>query len=309
MPVPQTLPEIKNAILRDTLDTLLEASTWTRVDRSAWLAINKATAATLAEVDEEDVPSEGDLPIPFASDNIHVHCGLNPSQQQLYSLVVVDATQPVYDGDVPPDDRFDNNKEVTVDVTQYVAPVEVFPTYGKEAMKKVTVSLDNIPEIEANKAATINVSSYTEPVEVIPTVGKDGMAKATVTLSHVPSGNVPNFFNDTIPGFILKATPDAEGYPYYGVYADGTYVPSLAELANAQFFVPAYHGGNHDDVYRTGSTATIPHNTIFGYVDDNDFTVTDGKITLKRYAGDSGIEYYIETATLYLNNCMASAGS
>ena len=309
MPVPQTLPEIKNAILRDTLDTLLEASTWVRVGRSAYLYINKATAATLAEIDEEDVPSEGDLPIPFASDNIHVHCGLDGGTQK-YSLVVVDATQPVYDGDVPPDDRFDNNKEVTVDVAQYVAPVEVFPTYGKEAMKKVTVSLDNIPEIEANKAATINVSSYTEPVEVIPTVGKDGMAKATVTLSHVPSGNVPNFFSDTIPGFLLKDNPDSEAtYPYYGVYADGTYVPSLAELANAQFFVPAYHGDNRDTAYRRGSTATIPHNEIFSYADDNDFTVTDGKITLKSYPGDSGTEYLIETATLYLNNCMASSGS
>lgn len=212
MPVPQTLPEIKNAILRDTLDTLLEASTWTRVDRSAWLAINKVTAATLAEVDEDDVPSEGDLPIPFASDNIHVHCGLSPSQQQLYSLVVVDATQPVYDGDVPPDDRFDNNKEVTVDVSQYVAPVEVFPTYGKEAMKKVTVSLDNIPEIEADKAAAINVSSYTEPVEITPTVGKDGMAKATVTLSNIPLGGASVTFyawsfEDNSPYFTLSSTP------------------------------------------------------------------------------------------------------
>lgn len=94
-----TLLEIKNNVLRGTLDTLLAAATWTRAGstRSAWLAINKATAATVAEVDEEDVPSEGDLPISYASDNIHVHCGLSPDEQQLYSLVVVDVTQPIYE--------------------------------------------------------------------------------------------------------------------------------------------------------------------------------------------------------------------
>lgn len=302
MPVPQTLPEIKNSILRDTLDTLLEASTWIRVDHSAYLYINKATAATLAEIDEDDVPSEGDLPIPFASDNIHVHCGVDGGTQK-YSLVVVDATQPVYDGDVPPDDRFDNNKEVTVDVSQYVAPVEVFPTYGKEAMKKVTVSLDNIPEIEADKAAAINVASYTEPVEVTPTIGKDGMAKATVTLSHIPSGNVPNFFNDTIPGFLLKRDPSDEGIPVIAVYPDGTYVSAVNEVPNAKFIVHMNHGGATDWCYRKDSSSEIPNDPYVEYKNNEDFTVTDGKITL------FDIEYYIEAATLYLNNCMTSSGS
>lgn len=94
-----TLLEIKNNVLRSTLDTLLAATTWTRSGstRSAWLAINKATAATVAEVDEEDVPSEGDLSISYASDNIYVHCGLSPDEQQLYSLVVVDVTKPIYE--------------------------------------------------------------------------------------------------------------------------------------------------------------------------------------------------------------------
>ena len=54
MSTPQTLPEIKNAILSDTLNVLLDASTWVRVGHSAYLYINKATAATLAEVEEDD---------------------------------------------------------------------------------------------------------------------------------------------------------------------------------------------------------------------------------------------------------------
>lgn len=81
----------------------------------------------------------------------------------------------------------EDNKAATIDVSAYTDPVEVTPTQGKDGMKKVTVTLDNIPQIEANKAQTIDVSQYTEPVEITPTSGKDGMAKATVTLSNIPS--------------------------------------------------------------------------------------------------------------------------
>ena len=133
MSTTQTLPEIKNAILSDTLNVLLGASTWVRVGRSAYLYINKATAATLAEVEEDDLPQEGDLPIPFASNNIHVHCGLDGGIQK-YSLVVVDATEPVYGDEPSPDDKYDMNKQVDVNVPAYIAPVEVFPSFGKEAM-------------------------------------------------------------------------------------------------------------------------------------------------------------------------------
>ena len=84
----------------------------------------------------------------------------------------------------------EENKEATIDVSDYAEPVEITPTEGKDGMAKVTVTLDNIPssgDIEANKAATIDVSTYTEPVEIEPTEGKDGMAKCTVTLSNIPA--------------------------------------------------------------------------------------------------------------------------
>ena len=82
----------------------------------------------------------------------------------------------------------DANKEVTIDVSTYSAPVEVEPTEGKDGMEKATITLTNIPEadLEENKAATIDVSTYTEPVEVTPTEGKDGMEKATITLTNIP---------------------------------------------------------------------------------------------------------------------------
>ena len=39
----------------------------------------------------------------------------------------------------------EDNKEATIDVSAYTEPVEVTPTQGKDGMKKVTVSLSNIP--------------------------------------------------------------------------------------------------------------------------------------------------------------------
>lgn len=39
----------------------------------------------------------------------------------------------------------ENNKEATIDVSSYTAPVEITPTEGKDAMKKATVTLTNIP--------------------------------------------------------------------------------------------------------------------------------------------------------------------
>lgn len=84
--------------------------------------------------------------------------------------------------------ELEDNK--TVSITEN-GTVEITPSEGKDAMKKVTATVSvsgGGADIEANKSATINVSSYTEPVEITPTVGKDGMAKATVTLTNIPSG-------------------------------------------------------------------------------------------------------------------------
>ena len=78
----------------------------------------------------------------------------------------------------------ENNKEVTITEN---GTVEITPSGGKDAMKKVTATVNVAPELDANKEVTVNVSAYTTPVEITPTAGKDGMAKATVTLSNIPS--------------------------------------------------------------------------------------------------------------------------
>ena len=53
-------------------------------------------------------------------------------------------------------------------------------------MKKATITLSNIPEIEATKEVTVDVATYTEPIELTPTEGKDGVAKIILTLSNIP---------------------------------------------------------------------------------------------------------------------------
>lgn len=78
----------------------------------------------------------------------------------------------------------EDNKEVSITEN---GTVEITPSEGKDAMKKVTATVNVTPELDANKEATIDVSTYTEPVEITPTAGKDGMAKATVTLTNIPS--------------------------------------------------------------------------------------------------------------------------
>lgn len=40
----------------------------------------------------------------------------------------------------------EDNKEATIDVSAYTDPVEVTPTQGKDGMKKVTITLENIPQ-------------------------------------------------------------------------------------------------------------------------------------------------------------------
>lgn len=49
-------------------------------------------------------------------------------------------------GDVPVEYDLQNTRNVTIDVSEYTEPVEITPTSGKDAMKKVVVTLSNIPE-------------------------------------------------------------------------------------------------------------------------------------------------------------------
>lgn len=120
--------------------------------------------------------------------------------------------------------ELEDNKTATI-TSNGTSAIE--PTEGKDAMKKVTVTVavptkeeqaksvnittngETVVEpdsgktlssvtvvtaveggsvLDTNVAETIDVSQYTEPVVINPTSGKDGMIKATVTLSNIPSG-------------------------------------------------------------------------------------------------------------------------
>lgn len=49
-------------------------------------------------------------------------------------------------GSVPVVSVLENNKAETIDVSTYTEPIVIEPSSGKDAMKKVTITLSNIPE-------------------------------------------------------------------------------------------------------------------------------------------------------------------
>lgn len=51
----------------------------------------------------------------------------------------------ITEGEVPSGADLENNKAATIDASTYTSPVEVTPSEGKDGMKKVTVTLSNIP--------------------------------------------------------------------------------------------------------------------------------------------------------------------
>lgn len=51
-------------------------------------------------------------------------------------------------GTVPESVELEDNKTVTVDVSTYTEPIVISPSSGKDGMKKVTLTLSNIPEGE-----------------------------------------------------------------------------------------------------------------------------------------------------------------
>lgn len=89
-------------------------------------------------------------------------------------------------GEVPSGADLEDNKTATINASTYTSPVEVTPSEGKDGMKKATITVSNIPVIEATKEVTVDVATYTEPIELTPTEGKDGVAKIILTLSNIP---------------------------------------------------------------------------------------------------------------------------
>ncbi len=81
-----------------------------------------------------------------------------------------------WEGINPNDNELETNKAVTIDVSDYSEPVVVKPTGSYDAMKKVTVTVSNIP-VSQTKAETITENKVTE---IVPDEGKL-LSKVTVT--------------------------------------------------------------------------------------------------------------------------------
>ena len=81
-----------------------------------------------------------------------------------------------WEGIDPNINEIETNKAVTIDVSEYTQPVAVNPTGNYDAMKKVTVTVSNIP-VSQTKTESITTNTTTE---IVPDEGKL-LSKVTVT--------------------------------------------------------------------------------------------------------------------------------
>ena len=81
-----------------------------------------------------------------------------------------------WEGIDPNDNEIETNKAVTIDTSEYTEPVVVEPTGDYDAMKKVTVTLSNLP---VSQTKSENITSNTT-TEIEPDEGKL-LSKVTVT--------------------------------------------------------------------------------------------------------------------------------
>jgi hypothetical protein len=139
--------------------------------------------------------------------------------------------------------------------------------------------------------------------------------KYEVETNVTPAASKMNIF-DEVTAFYICDQEFGEDYNYTSYYylavnEDGSIVNSIDDVGNAKYLIPFGHGGSQDTVYVNGS-GTFPYN-YFNLNDNsgeiassnsgNDFTVTNGKITLDSY------EFFIEEKKLHLNQIMVSQGS
>lgn len=81
-----------------------------------------------------------------------------------------------WEGVNPNDNEIETNKAVTIDASAYTEPVAVKPTGDYDAMKKVTVTVSNIP-VSQTKSQSITENKTTE---IEPDEGKL-LSKVTIT--------------------------------------------------------------------------------------------------------------------------------
>ena len=83
------------------------------------------------------------------------------------------------------DADLEDNKTATIDVSTYTEPVEIEPTEGKDGMKKVTITLSNIPSPSGSTTAYAWASGVSAkykflPVSVAPADASEFLEKCAV---------------------------------------------------------------------------------------------------------------------------------
>lgn len=107
-------------------------------------------------------------------------------------------------GEIPSSADLEDNKTATINVSTYSAPVEITPSEGKDGMKKATVTLSNIPELELYAF---------------------GDAEGVVYLTEIPAAD----------GTVTAYVPSATGLEATeGAYAEATGV-TISETAYARY--------------------------------------------------------------------------
>ena len=103
----------------------------------------------------------------------------------------------------------ETNKEATIDVSEYSAPVEITPTTGNDAMQKVTVTLNNIPHSasaycwgividETSTGAYLNIDIAPETASGNDILRLDGTLTASLQINpELSEGDVYTKVSDT----------------------------------------------------------------------------------------------------------------
>ena len=119
-------------------------------------------------------------------------------------------------GDVPEGADLENNKAATIDVSTYTEPVEVTPTIGKDGMKKVTVTLSNIPVAGATLYAWKDASNNIAYTETTTPEAEGGCYLSAVTglasdtIKAVAEGTITVTISETNVDFSRYSDGDIE---------------------------------------------------------------------------------------------------
>ena len=152
--------------------------------------------------------------------------------------------------------------------------------------------------LENNKQVSITTNGE---IEITPSSGYDGMKKVTANV-NVSGGSSLNFYSQ-IPTFRLIAIDElGEYYPewdyslIFAISENGDFINEVANISNAKFLVK-FDGVSGSWGFRKNSSDELETESQPTYVNNCDFTVTNGQITLPSRYNEYSAVYTIEKNT------------